>query len=314
MSHPPIADPPDPPDPAPAEWSWDTAITVDGVDYPGRFLAGAGRWPRTALVRGLPPCFEDHLLRAAQDGEGELAWHAEPRAGDSPGARLERSRGRLRHDLAGDGSTFLTLLGARADGSLDLIGGACAHRRIAGEYDSERWHVLARALTLPDLRGLGLARHAAVPFLRAARALCGGQPLGFLAEAPALPSVMLLDRGVRHGVLDAVVAFGSRRRPDAVDRTYLALYRGARRWLFEGGARAAEITRLSPLVAETIALCEAAWIAGLDHHRCQELGTLSLTCEPELRALAQHTPFFSVYLDFLTSLHAWGLFHGVAVD
>lgn len=316
MQLPPFADPPAPllpPDLVAARWSWDAVVAVDGVDYPAVFLPGAERWPRIAFARGLPPRFEDDLLRAAQDGDGALTWHAEPRPSEWALARLERARERLRDDLGASGTAFVTVLGARADGSLDLLGCASAHRRIAGDYDSEHWQVLARALTLPDLRGLGLGRHVGVPFLRAARALCGGQPLGFLAETHSLPAVMLLDRGVRHGVLDAVVGFGSRRRPDMPDRTYLALYRGARRWLFEGGARACDSAPLSPALAETITLCESAWIAGLDHPRTQELGALSLIVEPELRSLAAGERFLSVYLDFLSALRSWGLFHGVPV-
>jgi hypothetical protein len=293
-----------------ASWNWETTVEFDRVAYQATHLPGPERWPRILFVRGVPARFEDALLLAAQDADTAPAWQVEPREGEPIAERLARARHRLRHDLECYRTAFVTVLGVRPDGSLELLGCAGARRRITASHESERWQVLARVLARPELRGLGLARRLAVPFLKSARAV-EGNPLGFINETQSLPVVMLLQLGLREGALDTVVGFGSRRHADAPDRTYLALYRGVRSWLLEGGAHARREISISGELAEATALCDAAWTRGLGHGECQRLAALADSIGAELSEVAARQRFFAVYLDFVTTLRAWGLFDGV---
>jgi hypothetical protein len=123
---------------------------------------------------------------------------------------------------------------------------------------------------------------------------------------------MLLQLGLREGALDTLVGFGSRRRADAPDRTYLVLYGGVRAWLQASSARARAEVALSPELAEVVALCEAAWANGLDHDRLQRLAALAGARRDELRGLAGQQQFFAICVDFIAAVRAWGLFDGVA--
>jgi GNAT superfamily N-acetyltransferase len=298
--------------PAP-DWRWETEITFDGTAYQATYLPGPQRWPQIAFVRGLPPRFEDDLLLAAQDADTAPAWQVEARDGEPLELRLARARERLRHDLDSYRTDFVTVLGVAPGLPLELLGCAGARRRITAQHESEHWQVLARVLARPELRGQGLARRLAVPFMRTARALGGGAQLGFLNETQSLAVVMLLQLGQREGALDTLVGFGSRRRADAPDRTYLALYRGVRGWLLASGARARAEVSLSPELAEVVALCEAAWASGLDHDRLQRLAALAGAAGDELRGLAGQQQFFAVCADFIAAVRAWGLFDGTPV-
>lgn len=295
------------------DWQFETEIVFDGTAYQAAYLPGPERWPQIAFVRGVPPSFQDDLLRAAQDADTAPAWQVEAREGEPLEGRLARARQRLRHDVDAYRTDFVTVLGVRPDRSFELLGCAGARRRITAQHESEHWQVLARVLARPELRGQGLARRLAVPFMRVARAVGGSMPLGFLNETQSLPVIMLLQLGLREGALDTVVGFGSRRHADAPDRTYLALYRGVRTWLQASGARARAEVSLSPELTEAVALCEAAWASGLDHDRLQRLAALAGAASEELRGLAGQRRFFGVCVDFIAALRAWGLFDGVPV-
>jgi GNAT superfamily N-acetyltransferase len=315
--HPSTPEPPSslaPPDPPAPDWHFETEIVFDGAPYQASYLPGPERWPQIAFVRGVPPRFEDDLLLAAQDADTAPAWQVEAREGEPIARRLDRARQRLRNDLDAYRTAFVTVLGVRPDRSLELLGCAGARRRITTQHESEYWQVLARVLARPELRGLGLARRLAVPFMRVARAVGGSTPLGFLNETQSLPVTMLLQLGLREGALDTMVGFGSRRHADAPDRTYLALYRGVRAWLAASGTRARVEVSLSPELAEATALCEAAWGSGLDHDRLQRLAALSDAAGDELQDLARSQRFFAVCADFIAALRAWGLFDGVPVQ
>jgi GNAT superfamily N-acetyltransferase len=296
-----------------SDWQFETEIVFDGTAYQASSLPGPERWPQIAFVRGVPPSFEDDLLLAAQDADTAPAWQVEERDGEPIAGRLERARERLRNDVDAYRTDFVTVLGVRPDRSFELLGCAGARRRITTQHESEHWQVLARLLARPELRGQGLARRLAVPFIRVARAVGGRAPLGFLNETQSLPIIMLLQLGLREGALDTVVGFGSRRHADAPDRTYLALYRGVATWLQANSARARSEVALSPELTEAVALCEAAWASGLDHDRLQRLAALAAAAGEELRALARQQRFLAVCDDFLGAVRAWGLFDGVPV-
>jgi hypothetical protein len=298
-----------PADPA-ASWQWETTADFDRIAYQATYLPGPERWPRILFVRGVPPRFEDDLLLAAQEAETAPAWQVDARDGEPVSGRIERARQRLRHYLDSYQTAFVTVLGVRRDDSVELLGCAGARRRITADHESERWQVLARVLARPELRGLGLARRLAVPFLRAARAV-GGTPLGFIIETQSLPVVMLLQLGLREGALDAVVGFGTRRHAGAPDRTYLALYPGVRGWLREGSARARHEVSSAGGVGEAIELCESAWARGLTHAECGRLAALADATGAELRELSGRHRFFAIHIDFIAALRAWGLFDGV---